>query len=110
MIDVASSVGVEPATILRSAYDVVRFSASLIGSPSAVTSMPSTSSQNSTLAVWRRRLRGARAGQSLLILLKDPGSRQDIPAWLLRQGHQVQRLQESDAALTLRLVVQNRPS
>ena len=55
-------------------------------------------------------LRGARAGQSLLILLKDPGSRQDIPAWLLRQGHQVQRLQESDAALTLRLVVQNRPS
>ena len=59
------------------------------------------------LKLW---LRGAQAGQSLLILLKDPGSRQDIPAWLLRQGHQVQRLQESDAALTLRLVVQNRPS
>lgn len=59
------------------------------------------------LKLW---LRGARAGQSLLILLKDPGSRQDIPAWLLRQGHQVQRLQESEAALTLRLVVQNRSS
>ena len=34
------------------------------------------------LKLW---LRGAQAGQSLLILLKDPGSRQDIPAWLLRQ-------------------------
>lgn len=59
------------------------------------------------LKLW---LRGARAGQSLHLTLGDAGSRQDIPAWLLRQGHQVQRLQESQAALALLLVVRSTPS
>ena len=48
------------------------------------------------LKLW---LRQARPGQSLLILLADPGSRQDIPAYLRRQGAVaiVQREQASDA-------------
>ncbi|MEG0006792.1 MAG: sulfurtransferase TusA family protein [Aeromonas sp.] len=50
-------------------------------------------------------LRGAQPGQSLRILLADSGSRQDIPAWLRRQGHQVLCLQESDTCLSLQLVV-----
>ncbi|WP_310597398.1 sulfurtransferase TusA family protein [Aeromonas aquatica] len=59
------------------------------------------------LKLW---LRGAQAGQSLLILLGDAGSRQDIPAWLRRQGHQVSLQQESDSRLVLRLVVGAMPS
>ncbi|MFC5707857.1 sulfurtransferase TusA family protein [Aeromonas eucrenophila] len=59
------------------------------------------------LKLW---LRGAQRGQSLLILLGDAGSRQDIPAWLRRQGHQVLPLQESDGRLALRIVVGAGPS
>lgn len=54
------------------------------------------------LKLW---LRGAKTGQSLHILLGDAGSRQDIPAWLRRQGHQVLQLQESATGLSFRLVV-----
>ncbi|MGY6037550.1 sulfurtransferase TusA family protein [Aeromonas sp. AE23HZ002T15] len=54
------------------------------------------------LKLW---LREAQSGQTLLILLADPGSRQDIPAWLHRQGHRVQPLQETETCLRLRLVV-----
>lgn len=59
------------------------------------------------LKLWLRR---AQPGQSLHILLGDPGSRQDIPAWLRRQGHQVLQLQESEACLSLQLVVGVMPS
>jgi tRNA 2-thiouridine synthesizing protein A len=59
------------------------------------------------LKLW---LRTAYPGQSLLILLADPGSRQDIPAWLRRQGHQVLPVQESAACLSLQLVVGAMPS
>ncbi|MBP4040706.1 MULTISPECIES: sulfurtransferase TusA family protein [Aeromonas] len=58
------------------------------------------------LKLW---LRQARPGQSLLILLADPGSRQDIPAYLRRQGHSVQSLEESPTRLSLRLEVAMRP-
>ncbi|WP_368198530.1 sulfurtransferase TusA family protein [Aeromonas sp. R7-4] len=58
------------------------------------------------LKLW---LRQARPGQSLLILLGDPGSRQDIPAYLRRQGHDVQPLEESATRLSLLLVVAGMP-
>lgn len=58
------------------------------------------------LKLW---LRQAEPGQSLLILLSDPGSRQDIPAYLRRQGHSVQPLEESATRLSLRLEVAMRP-
>lgn len=54
------------------------------------------------LKLW---LRGARPGQALQIRLRDAGSRQDIPAWLLRQGHQVQLQPESEECLCVQLVV-----
>lgn len=54
------------------------------------------------LKLW---LRDAQPGQSLQILLKDAGSRQDIPAWLLRQGHRVQLSQASGEYLCVQLVV-----
>ena len=54
------------------------------------------------LKLW---LRQANAGQSLSIRLADAGSRQDIPAYLRRQGHHVQTREESAARLSLLLVV-----
>ncbi|MFM5866395.1 sulfurtransferase TusA family protein [Aeromonas caviae] len=54
------------------------------------------------LKLW---LRQARPGQSVCIQLGDAGSRQDIPAYLRRQGHQVQTREESAARLSLLLVV-----
>lgn len=59
------------------------------------------------LKLW---LRHAQPGQSLHIRLGDPGSRQDIPAYLQRLGHSVRPLEESAARLSLLLVVGNRPS
>jgi hypothetical protein len=56
---VASSSGVLPTTILRSANDSVRFSASAMGSPSADASMASASSMSRMRAVCRRRFLGA---------------------------------------------------
>lgn len=54
------------------------------------------------LKLW---LRAAHDGQCVQLLLADAGSRQDIPAWLRRQGHQVQPLQETETCLRLQLVV-----
>lgn len=54
------------------------------------------------LKLW---LREAHDGQEVQLLLADSGSRQDIPAWLRRQGHQVQPMQETTACLRLQLVV-----
>jgi len=58
------------------------------------------------LKLW---LRQANAGQSLSIRLADAGSRQDIPAYLRRQGHHVQTREESAARLSLLLVVAGMP-
>ncbi|MEI4971506.1 sulfurtransferase TusA family protein, partial [Aeromonas caviae] len=58
------------------------------------------------LKLW---LRQARLGQSVCIQLGDAGSRQDIPAYLRRQGHHVQTLEESAARLSLLLVVARPP-
>jgi hypothetical protein len=43
------------------------------------------------------------------IQLGDAGSRQDIPAYLRRQGHHVQTREESAARLSLLLVVARPP-
>lgn len=59
------------------------------------------------LKLW---LRQAHTGQSLHLLLGDAGSRQDIPAWLRRQGHQILSQQESDTGLSLRFIVGTMPS
>ncbi|WP_429195427.1 sulfurtransferase TusA family protein [Aeromonas veronii] len=54
------------------------------------------------LKLW---LRGAKSGQTVTIRLADAGSRQDIPAYLHRQGHHVEMQQEADKTLSLQLVV-----
>lgn len=54
------------------------------------------------LKLW---LRQAMPGQSLSIQLADPGSRQDIPAYLQRQGHSFRLRQEPDNTIFLQLVV-----
>lgn len=58
------------------------------------------------LKLW---LRQAKTGQALAIRLADAGSRQDIPAYLRRQGHHVQTREESAARLSLLLVVARPP-
>ena len=45
------------------------------------------------LKLW---LREAQSGQTVTIRLADAGSRQDIPAYLHRQGHHVEVQQEAD--------------
>ena len=50
-------------------------------------------------------LREAKSGQTVTIRLADAGSRQDIPAYLHRQGHHVEVQQEADKTLSLQLVV-----
>ncbi|MCF5877533.1 sulfurtransferase TusA family protein [Aeromonas veronii] len=54
------------------------------------------------LKLW---LREAQSGQTVTIRLADAGSRQDIPAYLHRQGHHVEMQQEADNTLSLQLVV-----
>lgn len=54
------------------------------------------------LKLW---LRQANAGQSLSIRLADAGSRQDIPAYLQRQGHPFTLQEAPDNTLSLQLVV-----
>ncbi|MFQ1593045.1 sulfurtransferase TusA family protein [Aeromonas veronii] len=54
------------------------------------------------LKLW---LREAQSGQTVTIRLADAGSRQDIPAYLHRQGHHVEVQQEADKILSLQLVV-----
>ncbi|HHO2167548.1 TPA: sulfurtransferase TusA family protein [Aeromonas hydrophila] len=54
------------------------------------------------LKLW---LRQAYAGQSLSIRLADAGSRQDIPAYLQRQGHPFTLQEAPDNTLSLQLVV-----
>ncbi|MFZ3404870.1 sulfurtransferase TusA family protein [Aeromonas salmonicida] len=54
------------------------------------------------LKLW---LHQATPGQSLSIQLADPGSRQDIPAYLQRQGHTVTLQQGPDNTIFLQLVV-----
>ena len=54
------------------------------------------------LKLW---LREAQSGQTVTIRLADAGSRQDIPAYLHRQGHHVEMQQEADKTLSLQLVV-----
>ncbi|MGY3896482.1 sulfurtransferase TusA family protein [Aeromonas enterica] len=54
------------------------------------------------LKLW---LRQAQPGQSLSIRLSDPGSRQDIPAYLQRQGHPFTLQQAPDNTISLQLVV-----
>ncbi|HDX8442453.1 MULTISPECIES: sulfurtransferase TusA family protein [Aeromonas] len=54
------------------------------------------------LKLW---LRQAYAGQSLSIRLADAGSRQDIPAYLQRQGHAFTLQEAPDNTLSLQLVV-----
>ncbi|MFM5439199.1 sulfurtransferase TusA family protein [Aeromonas enteropelogenes] len=54
------------------------------------------------LKLW---LREAQPGQVVTIRLADPGSRQDIPAYLQRLGHQVTLQQAPDQTLSLLLVV-----
>lgn len=54
------------------------------------------------LKLW---LRGAKSGQTVTIRLADAGSRQDIPAYLHRQGHHVEMQQQPDNTLSLQLVV-----
>lgn len=54
------------------------------------------------LKLW---LRKAQSGQTVTIRLADAGSRQDIPAYLQRQGHHVEMQQEPDNTLSLQLVV-----
>lgn len=54
------------------------------------------------LKLW---LREAQSGQTVTIRLADAGSRQDIPAYLRRQGHHVEMQQQPDNTLSLQLVV-----
>lgn len=54
------------------------------------------------LKLW---LRQARPGQSVCIQLGDAGSRQDIPAYLQRQGHPFTLQEAPDNTLSLQLVV-----
>ncbi len=54
------------------------------------------------LKLW---LSKAQSGQTVAIRLADAGSRQDIPAYLHRQGHHVEVQQEADKTLSLQLVV-----
>ncbi|HDO1317526.1 sulfurtransferase TusA family protein [Aeromonas veronii] len=54
------------------------------------------------LKLW---LREAKSGQTVTIRLADAGSRQDILAYLHRQGHHVEVQQEADKTLSLLLVV-----
>ena len=54
------------------------------------------------LKLW---LREAQSGQTVTIRLADAGSRQDIPAYLQRQGHHVEMQQQPDNTLSLQLVV-----
>lgn len=58
------------------------------------------------LKLW---LKEARGGQAVTIRLADAGSRQDIPAYLQRQGHQVTVQQEPDHTLSVQLVVGAKP-
>ncbi|GGB32233.1 hypothetical protein GCM10011502_01520 [Oceanisphaera marina] len=46
-------------------------------------------------------LKAAQGGQQLQLLIADAGSRQDIPAYLLRMGHSVTRVSEETNMLTL---------
>ena len=54
------------------------------------------------LKLW---LREAKSGQTVTIRLADAGSRQDIPAYLQRQGHNFWLRQEPDNTIFLQLVV-----
>ncbi|MDM5138533.1 sulfurtransferase TusA family protein [Aeromonas bestiarum] len=54
------------------------------------------------LKLW---LREAKSGQTVTIRLADAGSRQDIPAYLQRQGHRFTVQQAQDNTLSLQLVV-----
>ena len=54
------------------------------------------------LKLW---VRQARPGQSVCIQLGDAGSRQDIPAYLQRQGHPFTLQEAPDNTLSLQLVV-----
>ncbi|WP_421271260.1 sulfurtransferase TusA family protein [Aeromonas veronii] len=54
------------------------------------------------LKLW---LRKAQSGQTVTIRLADAGSRQDIPAYLHRQGHHAEMQQQPDNTLSLQLVV-----
>ncbi len=72
IVEVSSSFGVEPRTILRFGKDSVRLIASTRASPSAVTSIASSSSMSRMRTVCARRLRGDRAA---LILSEPPGNR-----------------------------------
>lgn len=46
-------------------------------------------------------LKAAEAGQQLRLLLRDSGSRQDIPAYVSRMGHAVEVLADDDEMLIL---------
>ena len=54
--------------------------------------------------VW---LKTAMAGQQLRLCIADIGSRQDIPRYLLRMGHQV--TEESDDGHVLNLLITKAP-
>lgn len=54
------------------------------------------------LKLW---LRQAKTGQALAIRLADAGSRQDIPAFLQRQGHPFTLQEAPNNTLSLQLVV-----
>lgn len=57
------------------------------------------------LKLW---LREAKSGQTVTIRLADAGSRQDIPAYLQRHGHQIDVQQTLDNTLSLLLVVREK--
>lgn len=46
-------------------------------------------------------LKAAEGGQQLRLLLRDSGSRQDIPAYVSRMGHAVEVLADDDEMLIL---------
>ncbi|MFB2727569.1 sulfurtransferase TusA family protein [Shewanella mangrovisoli] len=46
-------------------------------------------------------LKSVSAGDSLHILLSDPGSRRDVPAFFKKQGHSVVTLQDDASQLGL---------
>ncbi|PJG58993.1 sulfurtransferase TusA family protein [Aeromonas cavernicola] len=59
------------------------------------------------LKLW---LRHAKPGQTVTLHLADPGSQQDIPAYLQRQGHQLTLLQTTGDTLSLVLMIHPAPS
>lgn len=52
-------------------------------------------------------LKAARGGQQLRLLLSDPGSRQDIPAYVTRAGHRVRVA--ADGPHLLELIITKAP-